>query len=293
MPDTIYEINIDSLSLHQQEAFVTQRPDSFRVGLSSFEQVLDQITVSPAHAQTSSEELLQGFSGEPISFFQSVQSVFFFLFAVCFVVLAFWFNKEGPTLVANFRNIFSGGARNRNIFKEQITTTAFWSEIFLVFQTVLIADMAIFTYFWDRGISALTVENMIFLFLLFFLVILLFLLVKYLLYKLIDGVFLEWGGSVWTEKYFRVVELSGLLIFFPTLFCIFVPEYSEIAFFLLTVIFFIIMLVVFWNLLNIFAENKIGLLNYFLYLCAIEIVPFLLIYKAAIFLVNLQAIKIL
>jgi hypothetical protein len=144
-----------------------------------------------------------------------------------------------------------------------------------------------FTFFWDKGISGLSLMEMMLLFLATFLGILLFLAIKYLVYRLIDYIFIEWRLGEWTGKYFRIVELLGVLIFVPAMFFVFVPEFSKVVLFLLIIIFFIIMCVVFWNLLNVFAKNNVGLLNYFLYLCAIEIVPFFLIYKGVFFLVNI------
>lgn len=271
---------------------VGQLSDSIRVGFSSFEYIPTDNTrlffdVDTSAVTISSGQLLEGFSGAMLPFSQTVQSIFFLFFAFCFVIVAFWFNREGPTLAANFRNIFSGGMRKRTIFKEEITATGIWSEFFLIFQTILILTVVVFTFFWDKGISGLSVKNMVLVFLTVFLGILLFLSVKYMVYKLIGYIFTEWGLGEWTEKYFRVVELMGTLIFIPAMFFVFVPEYAKIALFLLIIIFFIIMMVVFWNLLNVFAKNKVGLLNYFLYLCAIEIVPFFLVYKGVVFLVNI------
>jgi len=280
--DTIPQIPADSVSLS----------DSIRVGFSSFEYIPTDSTriffdIDTTAVTALSGQMMQGFSGTLLPFSQTIQSIFFLFFSSCFVILAFWFNKEGPTLAANFRNIFSGGVRRRAIFKEEITTTGVWSEFFLIFQTILILAIILFVFLWDKGISGLSAKNMIFLFLAIFFGILLFISVKYLVYRIIGYIFPEWGLEEWTEKYFRVVELVGVLIFIPAMFFVFVPEYAKTALFLLIIIFFIIMMVVFWNLLNVFAKNKVGLLNYFLYLCAIEIVPFFLIYKGVVSLVNI------
>ncbi|MDO5523551.1 MAG: DUF4271 domain-containing protein [Bacteroidia bacterium] len=271
---------------------VAQQSDSIGVGFSSFEHVPTDSTrlffdVDTVAVVSSAEQMMPGFSGTLMPFSQTIQSVFFLFFALCFVILAFWFNREGPTLVANFKNIFSGGTRSRSIFKEEITTSGAWSEVFLVFQTVLIAAIVVFVLSLNRDISGLPMEKAVFVFLAIFLGMLLFIVVKYMVYRLIDYIFTEWGINEWTDKYFRVVELAGLLIFIPAMFFVFVPEYTRAALFLLIIIFFIITLVVFWNLLNIFARNKVGLLNYLLYLCAIEIVPFFLIYKGVVYLVNI------
>ena len=284
MPDRIPQIQVDNV--------IGQSSDSIRVGFLSFEYIPTDNTglffnVDSSTFSISSGQIPEGFSGVLLPFSQTVQSVFFLFFAFCFVIVAFWFNREGPTLAANYRNIFSGGVRRRTIFKEEITTAGIWSEVFLIFQTILILTIVFFTFFWDKGISDLSVKNKVLVFLAAFLGILLFLSIKYLVYKLIGYVFTEWGMGEWTEKYFRVVELMGVFVFIPAMFFVFVPEYAKIALFLLIIIFFIIMMVVFWNLLNVFAKNKVGLLNYFLYLCAIEIVPFFLVYKGVVSLVNI------
>jgi hypothetical protein len=284
VPDRIPQIQVDNV--------IGQSSDSIRVGFLSFEYIPTDNTglffnVDSSTFSISSGQIPEGFSGVLLPFSQTVQSVFFLFFAFCFVIVAFWFNREGPTLAANYRNIFSGGVRRRTIFKEEITTAGIWSEFFLIFQTILILTIVFFTFFWDKGISDLSVKNKVLVFLAAFLGILLFLSIKYLVYKLIGYVFTEWGMGEWTEKYFRVVELMGVFVFIPAMFFVFVPEYAKIALFLLIIIFFIIMMVVFWNLLNVFAKNKVGLLNYFLYLCAIEIVPFFLVYKGVVSLVNI------
>jgi len=268
VPDRIPQIQVVNV--------IGQSSDSIRVGFLSFEYIPTDNTglffnVDSSTFSISSGQIPEGFSGVLLPFSQTVQSVFFLFFAFCFVIVAFWFNREGPTLAANYRNIFSGGVRRRTIFKEEITTAGIWSEFFLIFQTILILTIVFFTFFWDKGISDLSVKNKVLVFLAAFLGILLFLSIKYLVYKLIGYVFTEWGMGEWTEKYFRVVELMGVFVFIPAMFFVFVPEYAKIALFLLIIIFFIIMMVVFWNLLNVFAKNKVGLLNYFLYLCAIEI----------------------
>ncbi|MDO5665028.1 MAG: DUF4271 domain-containing protein [Bacteroidia bacterium] len=266
--------------------------DSIRVGFSSFEYIPTDSTrfffnIDTTAVTTSSEQMMQGFSGDLMPFSQTIQSVFFLMFIFCFVVLAFWFTKEGPMLAANFKNIFSGGMRSRTIFKEEITVSGIWSEIFFIFQAILIFTIVAFTFSWDIGISDLSMKNLLLAFLVTYFGILFFITLKYLVYRIIDYIFVEWGIGEWTEKYFRVVELSGILVFIPAMFYMFVPEYKRIALFSLIIIFFIITLVVFWNLLNIFAKNRIGLLNYFLYLCAIEIVPFFLLYKGVVSLVNI------
>lgn len=291
--DTIPEIAPDTLSLYLKRATIDSQPDSFRVGFSRIDYLTTDSTnlffKTDTTAATVSQELLtQEFLGTPLPYSQTIQSIFFLLFVLCFAVLAFWLNREGMTLAANFKNIFSGGVRTRSAFKQQITTSGIWSEVFLILQTSLIISMVAFTYSWKYGLAEYPLQSVALIFGSIFLAVLLLILLKYVIYRLIHYVFNDFGMDEWSGRYITVVELSGLIIFIPSLFFVFVPEYAEVSLFVLAALAIIIVLVVFWNLFQIFHKNKIGLLYYFLYLCAVEILPFLLLYKGAISLINIS-----
>lgn len=291
MFDTIPEISPDSVSFYLKKEIIVSQPDSIQIGFSSFEHIPTDATklffdVDSTALMVSQQHLYQGISGIQMPFSQTVQSILFLIFAFCFLVFAFWSKTEGVTVTGYFKNVFSRSARSRVTFKEQITTTEIWSEVFLVFQTILILTVLVFYFSWDKGLSEFSEKNMLFSFLFIFLGVLLAVVGKYLIYILLDNIFPDWGMREWIGRYFRIIALSGMLIFIPVMFYVFIPEYERATLFSLFIIFFIIISTVFWSLLIIFAKNKIGLLNYLLYLCAIEIAPFFLLYKGVFSVVN-------
>lgn len=117
--------------------------------------------------------------------------------------------------------------------------------------------------------------------------VLFFVLFKYLLYRLINYTFPDWKLDEWISQYFIVIGAIGLAIFFPALFLTFTPEYFSVSLWGLIAVVAVILFFYYKNLLIIFVKNNIGLLNYFLYLCAIEIVPLVMIYKGGIILANI------
>lgn len=289
MFDTIAEISPDSISLYLKREISATLPDTADVGFS----LLEIIPTNQSHVQfdvdsimaaaaSASSSVSGGFSGVLLPAFQTIHTILFLLFLFCLAALSFWSNKEGMFFVSNFKELFSDGSGRKSIYKEQVTASSIWGGIYLVFQTVLVATMVLFYALFSMGGTDSIAMSDPLLFGLIFSGILLLVIVKYLVYRLTGYVFPEWGFSAWTGRYFSLVGMAGLLMYIPAMFYIFTPEFSNIALIALLVLFFVVVIIIFRNLLVIFVKNKTGLLNYFLYLCAIEIVPLFLLYKGVI-----------
>lgn len=228
---------------------------------------------------------IDGFAGKelPITEFTHI---FFLLFTVCLFIFVFFVKNNYYPLSDNFLQIFSFKNKRNVGSKEQITTTEVWGESFLIFQSSLIATILIFSYFYNDFLSALEFSKQSLAFLLVFLAISIYLGLKYLIYSITDFILFTSETKYWIEKYFWSIELLGVFIFLPAVVYIFIPEYREIAFYTIIILFFINKLVIFRNLLNIFSKNQIGIFYYIVYLCGVEIAPYFFIYKGAILLIK-------
>lgn len=282
MFDTIAEIIPDSLSLYLKREVIAELPDPAGTGFSLVEVIPisdNRVAFDTLATMMPAEKMFHGFPGAALSGTNLLGTIFFLFFLFCLVGLSFWSNKEGAYFAANLKKLFVYDAMQRSAYKEQVTTSGIWSGVFMVFQAVLLITMILFAALVRTGAFEQMSMSGILLFSLLYFSILLLILIKYLVYRLTDYVFPEWGFSAWHEQFFSLIGMTGLLIFIPALFYIFTPEFSKETVFLLLIVFFTIMVVIFRNLLVIFVKNKIGVLNYFLYLCAIEIVPLFLLYK--------------
>ncbi|MBZ4651435.1 MAG: putative rane protein [Proteiniphilum sp.] len=238
-------------------------------------------------------QMLSGFhAGDPLPYSPLLQGFFFLLLLLCFLLFAIFYRTEGSSLQSSFRNLFSLGRSAPLVRKEQVTTTEAWSELFLIFQTVMIVSMLVFQGFWNKGISTLEIANQLELFVLIMGVVTFLTALKVLSYRLIGTFFLSADLKNWVKQYTRMLGLIGIVLFLPAACFIFLPEWKEVLLIFFVLIFLITRLVIIIGLLNIFVKNKIGGFYFFVYLCGTEIAPWLMLYKGVLSMINIAGINI-
>lgn len=226
-----------------------------------------------------------GNMGVALPFPQFELSIIFLLFLASLLLFAFVFSREGSALMGNFKNILSRGNRSVS-YKEQITTTEVWGEFFLVMQACLIISIVLFVYLWNNQLLFYAGNTHYYIFAGIFLLLGLFVGIKYLIYRTIGAFFLEKDMQNWIEKYFWILQLLGLVLFIPALFFVYLPEYRHIVLMVFLAVFAVSRLVIAFWVFSIFLKNKIGIIYFIVYLCGVEIAPYLLFYKGAISFVN-------
>jgi hypothetical protein len=146
--------------------------------------------------------------------------------------------------------------------------------------------MVYFVLFWERGIVDMLPGNRNLLFLCVFLTLGAFVFFRYVIYSFLGIIFFPLKIKNWLRKYLQVVELVGILSFFPAFFYIFLPEIASFAFILLLTVFFMSRLGIMIAVLDVFVKNKIGFFYFIVYLCGIEILPYFLLYSGLISLIS-------
>lgn len=232
-------------------------------------------------------------SGDPLPFSPLLQTLFFLLFLLCFLLFAFFYNMEGSSFRDNFRNVFLSGKFATLLRKEQVTITEAWGELFLIFQTMLIATVVIFNAWWDHGLSSLDLADQLLVIVSIMAVLSILAALKVLSYRLIGTFFLSVDMKRWVAQYTRMLELIGIVLFLPAVCFVFLPEYREPLLILFVTIFLVSRMIIIIGLLHIFVKNKIGGFYFFVYLCGTEIAPLILLYKGVITMVNIAAINII
>ncbi|MBF6597287.1 MAG: DUF4271 domain-containing protein [Fermentimonas sp.] len=231
--------------------------------------------------------------GSPPIFPMQVGSVFFVIFLLCFVVFSFLFSKERTALKGNFNTIISLKSRLTNAYKEQVTTAEVWGESFMVFQTILLFSITLFIFFWGDGLSILTARSFIVSFPLIILLLSILLGLKFLIYKSISTFFLQHDIKNWINRYFRLLELVGVILFLPIMLYVYIPEIRSIIQLMIVLIIIASRLIVIIELFNIFVKNKIGGFYFFVYLCGTEIAPYLIYYKGVVLLISIAGNNII
>jgi len=244
-------------------------------------------------AITNMDAFSTGNAGMSMPFSLWVNSVIFLLFIFCFVIFSLVFRREGVAFMDNFKHILLVRKRAASGFKEQVTTTEAWGEFFMMLQTLLIVAILLFTFLWDKGLSALSWKEYTVTFLGSLLVMTTMVLLKFLMYRTIGAFFLQHEMKHWTSQYYRLLELLGISLFLPALFYVFSPELRDIMLIVIIFIFITSRLVIVIGLLNIFVKNKVGGFYFFAYLCGTEIAPYLLCYKGVLSFISMAGNNII
>ena len=230
-----------------------------------------------------------GYEGDIHYFSPLLTTLFFLILLVCFVLFSFIFHRKKILLFKNGTNIFKFIATNRLLYNKQSVVMKTWSEVFLILQTIIVLSIAIFIFLWNRDPLLLSFNY----WLSFFVGIVMFLFIafafKYLVHRCLGGMNIPFGTKEWTVSYLRTNELLGIVSFIPALFLIYVNNYINVLFATLLMLFLASRLIIFWNLLSIFVKNKMGFLYFIVYLCGVEIVPYILLYKGAVFFIKILA----
>lgn len=226
--------------------------------------------------------LSSGMEGLVRPFMQQFGSVIFLVFTLIFVLFALVFRSNGRALFSNFGNIFSVGSRNKSFYSDQITTSDIWTKVFFVLQTFTIFSILFLDIAIDYTSQSFHGLDYILLFSQIFGVIFLFTFSKYLFYQFVSVVFSDSKTSALIEIYLWIIYLTGVLSFIPIVLYFYIHEVRLYVLFFLFAVFITGRIIVFIKSYSFFVKSHIGILYFFVYLCALEIMPYLLLYKAII-----------
>ena len=210
----------------------------------------------------------------------SIYSLFPLLFVVALMMLVGVGLSGGGWILTTMKRMLTPWRERRSAFKQEVTVAGVWAVVLLLFQSFIVKSVAVYRGLDLFGGDLLAGVNPLVVFGLVFIALLLFVLIKGGIYRVTHLVFPGWGFQAWVNKFYILMGLSGVIMFLPVLFFVFTPEWSKWALWVVGASIVLSSYIVFINLLRLFVKNKIGLLNYFLYLCAFEIMPLVLLYKA-------------
>lgn len=229
--------------------------------------------------------LFDGFAGKELPI-NNFTHIFLLLFVLFFGIFAFFAKNRSYSLIERITQILSINDNRIVNSKEQITATEARGEIFLIFQGFIVSSIVIFSFLQNQYLSTLSFEKQSLIFGMIFLGVSLLAGIKYLTYNITDYILFDFDTKSWIDKFIWLIELASIIIVLPAVIYIFLPEYGRIALIVMLSIAILFKLVIFRILLNIFSKNRIGIFYYIVYLCSVEIAPYFLMYKGAIFLIN-------
>jgi len=216
----------------------------------------------------------------------------FALLLICFVFFTRIY-KGGLSFFRENIRIFFSFRKKQSTYYSETTSTDFWFNFVLVFQTVLLAAIVLFDHFLETNESYVPPHSFSTI-LLFVLALSVFLFVKYLLYKLIGILFnIKDSINIWVRNYMLILEMMGIISFIPVLILVYSQNLHNYLLFFFIVLFIVSRLLLFYRLITFFLEQHVNLLFLIAYLCSVEIIPYIILYQVLIYLYKIDIIHLL
>ncbi|MEN9918941.1 MAG: hypothetical protein RL662_1377 [Bacteroidota bacterium] len=234
-------------------------------------------------------ELQAGHEGVKRPFTLERDDGVFALLLVCFILFTRIYKGQFSFFKENLSLLFTSH-KNLNNFSET-TTTEFWFNFILIFQTILLTSIVLFDSLFESGTYAIP-TNSFYTISLFTLTLFVFLLIKYFIYRFSGYLFYTHGGmDVWLRNYAIVVEMMGIIAFIPTLMLVYSQYYHEYLLIFFYILFGVSRLILFYRLITFFFKENVNFLFLIAYLCSLEIIPYIILYQVLIHLYQVDIIS--
>ena len=231
---------------------------------------------------TATAEATTGVQGEHVPYTLGRDNVITLTLALCFVAMLIGVARSRRFVKRQIRNFFHTQNRRTTILSE--TTREIGFQLFLMMLTCL--TIALVLYFYtDEYITDLsttsTVSHRIIVH--YFLLLVAFLALKLLLYRITNWVFFDRVvGTIWMKSQLLLWSLAGIVLYPVMLLVVYFHMPSFIAISAVLLIMAIIEMLSLYRSYLLFFKEKRFPLQIVLYLCTLEVVPVLLLYKSMV-----------
>lgn len=218
-------------------------------------------------------------NGTPIPYSIGNDNFILSLFIICLLCSAYVLRRDGNAIVERVKKMFyykgQGAAYNTRVGISNVGNTILY--ILLIAYSVII----IFGYQQQRG-ELHTAEASYIPFGIYSAMCILFLVFKRLIYDIINRVlFSDAQAREWKESYFFTLQLTSFALLPLVATIILAPSLSSIIFTIyLVTVGIICLIMLFIRCFNIIFNEKSYFFDIFLYLCAIELLPLGLMWRA-------------
>lgn len=140
--------------------------------------------------------------------------------------------------------------------------------------------------------SGVTIISSFFQILIFSVIALMYYIWELAAYRTVGFVFTDkFTSKQWIKGFNASQALLGIAIILPALFVLFNPDASHIVVPIAVFVYLITRLIFIFKGFRLFYDNFGSLLYFILYLCTLEIVPIVVIYRIVLFLINTQPLN--
>ena len=210
---------------------------------------------------------------------------------VCFLVLAFIINKSYNQLTQQTRDFFFAPKERTGLFAVE-TSFEKSSRLFIHLQLCLMCGLLSFVYAQQYlGLACNPSTSHLFLSL-YTLNMGTYFLIKRLLSSFTNWIFFpKLQQKMWNDNYSYLITAESTLFFFFVLFSIYFNLSAENNLWIFLFLLLIIKILLTFKTFKIFFPKFYGCFHLFAYLCALELIPLLALWKSLVFITDNLIVK--
>ena len=247
--------------------------------------VTDALTDSMSAAlphTTAVADTLAGVQAERVPYTLGRDNIITFTLVLCFVAMIISVARSRRFVKRQMRNFLRTQTRRTTILSE--TTKEIGFQLFLMVLTCLTIALVLFFYTdeYVADLSALPAQPHSII-IHYFLLLVAFLSIKLLLYRITNWVFFDRVvGVIWMKSQLLLWSLAGIILYPVMLLVVYFGLQPYVAMGIVLLIVAIIETLSFYRSYLLFFKEKRFPIQNVLYLCTLEIVPILLLYKSLV-----------
>ena len=222
--------------------------------------------------------LTSGMVGEPIPYLLRTDWLVTSILFLCIILTSLTLSKEKKYLQQQLKASIT--SRKRSSMFDEVSTSGTLYKFLLILHTCLMLGFCIYYYYANRLPDLFEHISHGWILGGYVMSISVFILLKNLLYRLINGIFFQKvRNSLWIASFFNLFIWLGILLLPVFLVTVYFDISSSLALCMIGFLIIFAKISLFWMCFSNFFEKIHGALHLILYFCALEILPDLLYWK--------------
>lgn len=218
-----------------------------------------------------------GVAGEPVPYSVGSDDIITSLLLGCMLIAVIAYSKSHHFMLRQTKEFFKIADRDRNTVATE-TGNEVWLQLLLILQTCVLGGVLWLWACYEFVGRTFTVEpwQMV---IVFSLVLATYFFIKTILYSIVNWVFFSWSQNTrWLKSFLFLAAVEGVLLLPVVLLVAYFDISVKNAMLGVAIIVIFIKILLFYKSHTIFFKENVFVIQSFLYLCTIEIVPLGLLY---------------
>lgn len=201
-----------------------------------------------------------------------------YLIVISFILSTIAISFEKKSIIQHAKNFFITRERN-NLFDSSVNTE-WWINIILIMQLCIMLSINIIASFNIISLNKVVFNKVL---TIYFFGSICFICLKTLLYKINGWMFFDnISNKQWLDSYKTILHYNSFIFFILALFSVYLKLSPPTLQIIIILILLLNKILTLYKWIKLFLKPKVGYMLFILQFCALEIVPYFLIYKGII-----------